>query len=164
MSMENNMNSQRRLQAFKDRVEDVFIDISESAIKKGLSFADAMKQANHPEYLGDDGIYNVWEERYNKWQGYAVRPQYFSLESERQAVKARRKQEAEAAVNEAFYQSNRSMLIQCAEAKKSFEQTHLPADMKQHYQRAYAEVWGKHEPMPEGDPAQVGFLAGFNEY
>ena len=149
--------SEERLQKMRDQIEDTFIDLAESGIRKGLSFEDAIK--GHPEYAA--GPYKEFERRYNEWKGFAPRPQYFSLEAERQAVKARRKQEAEAACNEMFYQSNKTMLTGCAERKQSFEQTGLPEELRPHYTRAFAEVWGKAEPMPEGSPEAIGFYAGF---
>ena len=152
------MSSMDRIQKMRDKLEDDFINLAEAGIRQGQTFEDAILKKN-PAYGA--GGYGEYERRYNQWKGYAVRPEYFSLESERQAVQARRKKEAEAACTEAFYQSNKTMLTGLAEQRQSFEQTHLPEELRPHYQRAFAEVWGRHAKLPEGDPAQVGFLAGF---
>lgn len=148
--------TEKRVQELRDRIEDEFINISEKGIRSGLSFDEAMKE--HPEYVSE---YGVWRDRYTEWQKCAPRPEFFSLESERQAVKARRRQEAEAATAEAFYQSNKTLLTGYAENKKSFEQTQLPEDLRPLYERAYAEVWGRHAEVPKGDPDRDLFLAGF---
>lgn len=149
---------EKRAQELRDKIEDTFIDVAEAGIRGGLSFDEAM--AKHPEYISE---YGVWRDKYQTWQRYAPRPEYFSLEAERQAVKARRKQEAEAASAEAFYQSNKTMLTNYAEQKKSFEQTQLSEDLRPLYERAYRETWGRHAEMPKGDPNEDLFFAGFFE-
>lgn len=150
--------TEKRAQELRDKIEDTFIDVAEAGIRGGLSFDEAM--AKHPEYISE---YGVWRDKYQTWQRYAPRPEFFSLESEREAVKARRRQEAEAAADEAFYQSNKAMLTRHAEGKESFAQTGLPKDLRKHYERAYRETWGRHAEMPKGDPNEDLFFAGFFE-
>lgn len=148
--------TERRVQELRDKIEDEFINISEKGIRSGLSFEEAMKE--HPEYVS---AYGVWRDRYTEWQKCAPRPEYFSLQAEREAVKARRQKEAKAAAEEGFYQSNKTLLTGYAENKRSFEQTQLPEELRPHYERAYAEVWGRHAEIPKGNPDQDLFLAGF---
>lgn len=148
--------SEQRVREMRDRIEDAFLDLAEKGIQSGLSFEKAMEK--NPEYISE---YGVWKDKYETWQRFAPRPEYFSLAAERRAVKIRREQEAKAAAEEGFYESNRQVLIRLAENKQSFEQTGLTEDLRPLYQRAYAEVWGRHAEMPKGDPDRDMFLAGF---
>lgn len=148
--------SEQKVREMRDRIEDTFLDLAEKGIQSGLSFEKAMEK--NPEYISE---YGVWKDKYETWQRFAPRPEYFSLAAERQAVKIRREQEAQAATEEGFYQSNKQMLTELAEAKNSFEATGLTEDLRPFYQRAYAEVWGRNAEMPQGDPVRDMFLAGF---
>lgn len=152
---------ERKVLEMREKIEDTFIDVAEAGLQKGLSFEKAFQK--HPEYVGSP--YGEWERRYNEWQKIAVRPEYFTLAGERQRIKTERHQAAMKAADDAFYESNRNLLTSAAEEKLSFEKAcrkyKWDDSLKPYYQRAFAEVWGKHAEMPVGDPEQDYFFAGF---
>lgn len=145
-----------------NKLEDEFINRAETAINEGKTFDQAFETGWDVNYRLSPEWRKRYEDMAEKAQSYLRYRKKWSADGIRKEIQDLRQAELEEEANEAFYQSNRSMLVAAVEAGQSFADLGCSEDVKPLFQRAQKEILGyvpEEEPAPMFDP----FLAGFSD-